>query len=156
MNARAAALLLGLLATLPAHGQPLPRPPGWATDPTFLGRWQAHSTAGAAILNVLSVRPERVRWGTPYNGFCSSAYSVQRLPDGHGTYPDNLLPPATPSDLTYAVVRLTLEPSPCRTGDAVLQLAVPHDGSRRVFVTTYAADGRLTGWYGELTPILGQ
>ncbi|MFM9109189.1 MAG: hypothetical protein ACKOPN_01050 [Prochlorococcaceae cyanobacterium] len=141
--ARAAALLLGLLAARPAAAQPLPRPPGWASDTTFLGRWQAHSTAGAAVLDVLSVRPERVRWGTPFNGFCSSAYSVQRLADGRGR----------PG---YSTVRLTLEPRPCRSGDAVLELAVALDGSRRAEVSTYAADGRLIGWYGELTPILGR
>ncbi|MEB3165788.1 MAG: hypothetical protein VKO65_03880 [Cyanobacteriota bacterium] len=116
----------------------------------LIGRWQGQSTAGMAVLEVLTITPRRVRWGNAYNGRCDSAYSAEVLPSGRGTYPDNLTPPLQPSELDYRVVRLTLRPGPCPTGDAVLQLAMPRDGSDRIFVNSYGRDGQLTGWYGEL------
>ena len=105
-----------------------------------------------AVLDVLTLTPERVRWGNAFNGRCDRAYAVEELPTGQGTYPDNLVPPASPTDLRFRVVRLRLEPGPCGR-DAVLQLAVPQDGSDRLFVNSYAGDGSLTGWYGELNRV---
>ena len=102
-----------------------------------------------AVLDVLSLTPERVRWGNAYNGRCDRAYVLEELPPGNGTYPDNLVPPASPTDLRFRVVRLRLEPGPCGR-DAMVQLAIPLDGSDRMFVNSYAVDGSLTGWYGEL------
>lgn len=131
------ALLLAGLGT-PALATPLP-----------FGRWRAQSTAGMAVLDVLTLTPYLVRWGNAFNGRCDRAYTVEELPSGQGTYPDNLVPPAAPTDLRFRVVRLRLQPGPCGH-DAALQLAVPLDGSDRLFVNSYAGDGSLTGWYGEL------
>ncbi|EAQ69661.1 hypothetical protein SynRS9909_02085 [Synechococcus sp. RS9909] len=45
----------------------LPRvaPDEWAGDNMDPGRWKANSTAGRAVVNVLTVEPTRLRWGTP-------------------------------------------------------------------------------------------
>jgi hypothetical protein len=152
-----AAIALVLQAALPAPA-PAATLPQAAPSPAairdslapLIGRWQGQSTAGMAVLEVLTITPWRVRWGNAFNGRCDSAYSAQVLPTGRGTYPDNLTPPLQPSDLDYRVVRLTLRPGPCPNGDAVLQLAMPRDGSDRIFVNSYGRDGQLTGWYGEL------
>jgi len=132
----------------------IPKPPGWDTDNFFLGRWQGESTAGRAVIDVLTVEPNRIRWGNKANGLCDSDYSVQQLPWGrNGRYPDQLVPPSQPTDLVFGVARLTLQPGPCRTGDGVIQLAMPLDGSRALEVVTYDAGGRLTGQYGTFTPL---
>lgn len=117
---------------------------------TLIGRWQGQSTAGMAVLEVLTITPERVRWGNAFNGRCDSTYRAEVLPNGRGSYPDNLTPPLQPTGLEYRVVRLTLTPGPCASGDAMLQLAMPLDGSDRLFVNSYDRQGQLTGWYGEL------
>ena len=89
-----------------------------------------------------------------FRSICESDYSVETLPWGrNGRYPDQLLPPAQPTDLVFGVSRLTLQPGPCRTGDAVIQLAMPLDGSNALEVVTYDAAGNLTGSYGVLTPL---
>lgn len=125
------------------------KPKGWEFDNFFLGRWQGQSTAGQAVIDVLTVEPNRIRWGNPINGICDSDYSVMQLPWGrHGRYPDQLVPPSAPSDLVFGVVRLTLQPGPCSTGDAVIQLAIPLDGSSALEVVTYNAKGQLIGQYG--------
>ena len=125
------------------------KPKGWAHDNFFLGRWQGQSTAGQAVIDVLTVEPNRIRWGNAINGICDSDYSVQQLPWGrNGRYPDQLVPPSAPSQLVFGVVRLTLQPGPCRTGDAVIQLAMPLDGSSALEVVTYNAKGQLIGQYG--------
>lgn len=125
------------------------KPQGWATDNFFLGRWQGQSTAGQAVIDVLTVEPNRIRWGNPINGICDSDYSVANLPWGrNGRYPDQLVPPSQPMDLVFGVVRLTLRPNPCSTGDAVIQLAMPLDGSSALEVVTYNAKGQVTGSYG--------
>ena len=130
------------------------KPPGWDTDNFFLGRWQGESTAGRAVIDVLTVEPNRIRWGNKANGVCDSDYSVQQLPWGrNGRYPDQLVPPSASSDLVFGVARLTLQPGPCRTGDGVIQLAMPLDNSRALEVVTYDAGGRLTGQYGAFTPL---
>lgn len=46
------------------------------------------------------------------------------------------------------MVRLTLQPAPCSTGDAVIQLAIPLDGTSALEVVTYNAKGQLIGQYG--------
>ena len=56
------------------------KPKGWDSDNVFLGRWQGNSTAGRAVLEVLTVAPNRVRWGNAANGICDSDYSVEHLP----------------------------------------------------------------------------
>ena len=130
------------------------KPAGWATDNFYLGRWQGQSTAGRAVIDVLTVEPNRIRWGNSFNGVCDGDYSVAVLPWGrNGRYPDQLVPPDRPTDLVYGVVRLTLQPGPCRTGDAVIQLARPLDGSSVLEVVTYNAKGDLTGSYGAFTPL---
>ena len=130
--------------------QPLSKPNGWAGDNVNLGQWEGESTAGMAVIDVLSVEPNRVHWGNAANGVCDSDYTVENLPWGrNGTYPDQLIPPAEPTDLVFAVTRLKLEPKPCATGDAVIQLAVPLDGSNRMEVVTYDAKGNVTGQYGS-------
>lgn len=130
------------------------KPQGWATDNMFFGRWQGLSTAGMAVIGVLNVEPDRVRWGNAANGICDSGYTVEQLPWGRkGTYPDQLVPPSEPTDLTFAVARLTLKPKPCSTGDAVIQLAMPLDGSSELEVNTYDAKGQLSGSYGRFEPI---
>ena len=53
----------------------------------------------------------------------------------------------------YGVARLTLKPKTCSTGDAVIQLAMPLDGSNTLQVNTYDAQGQLTGSYGSFEPI---
>jgi hypothetical protein len=127
------------------------KPRGWASDNIYLGRWQAGSTAGRANLDVLTVEPNRLRWGNGLNGICDSDYSVQFLPWGrNGRFPDQLVPPSSPTDLIYGVVRLTLQPGPCPTGAAVLQLAVPLDGSNAMQVVTYDASGKVIGNYPDL------
>lgn len=129
------------------------KPAGWATDNMYLGRWQGQSTAGRAVIDVLTVEPNRIRWGNSFNGVCDSDYSVAFLPWGrNGHYPDQLVPPSQPTDLVVGVVRLTLQPGPCPTGDAVIQLAMPLDGSSALEVVTYNAKGDLTGSYGAFTP----
>lgn len=128
-----------------------PKPEGWATDNVYLGRWEAGSTAGRAILDVLTLEPNRVRWGSDRNGICDSDYSVKILPWGrNGRFPDQLIPPSSPTDLVYGVVRLTLKPGPCQTGDAVIQLAVPLDGSNAMQVVTYDTKGTMNGNYPDL------
>lgn len=128
----------------------IPKPPAWSTDNVYLGRWQGLSTAGMSVIGVLTVEPNRIRWGNPTNGICDSDYTVDILPWGRqGTYPDQLVPPSQPTDLVYGVARLTLKPKPCSTGDAVLQLAMPLDGSNNLQVNTYDAKGQLTGSYGS-------
>lgn len=125
------------------------KPKGWDSDNFFLGRWQGQSTAGRAVLDVLTVEPNRIRWGNPINGICDSDYSVVNLPWGrNGRYPDQLVPPRQPTDLVFGVARLTLKPGPCSTGVAVIQLAMPLDGSSALEVVTYNAKGKLTGQYG--------
>ena len=141
---------------LPANAKPAAtlKPAGWATDNMYLGRWQGQSTAGRAVIDVLTVEPNRIRWGNSYNGACDSDYSVAFLPWGrNGRYPDQLVPPSQPTDLVVGVVRLTLQPGPCPTGDAVIQLAMPLDGSSALEVVTYNAKGELTGSYGAFTPL---
>ena len=120
----------------------------------FLGRWQGNSTAGRAVLDVLSVEPTRVRWGNELNGVCDSDYSVEQRPWGrNGRFPDQLIAPTAPTDLVYAVVRLTLEPDPCSTGVAVIQLAKPLDGSDTLQVVTYDAKGAVRGQYPDVTAL---
>ena len=132
-----------------AKKQPIPKPHGWATDNFNLGKWQGESTAGMAVIGVLTIEPNRVRWGNQANGICDSDYSVENLPWGqNGTYPGQLVPPSKPTDLVYAVTRLILDPKPCSTGDAVIQLAVPLDGSNSMEVITYDAKGNQTGDFG--------
>jgi len=127
------------------------KPEGWATDNIYLGNWRANSTAGRAILDVLTVEPNRVSWGSDLNGICESDYSVEVMPWGrNGRFPDQLVPPRTPTDLVYGVVRLTLQPGPCKSGDAILQLAVPMDGSNAMQVVTYDANGNMNGNYPDL------
>ena len=130
------------------------KPKGWDSDNIFLGRWQGNSTAGRAVLEVLTVAPNRVRWGNAANGICDSNYSVEQLPWGrNGRFPDQLVPPSEPSDLVYGVVRLTLDPRPCNTGVAVIQLAKPLDGSEALQVVTYDAQGDVRGNYPDLTAL---
>ena len=132
------------------------KPKGWDSDNIFLGRWQGNSTAGRAVLEVLTVAPNRVRWGNAANGICDSDYSVEHLPWGRkGRFPDQLVPPSQPSDLVYAVVRLTLQPRPCSTGVAVIQLARPLDDSDSLQVVTYDAKGEMRGNYPGLTELPG-
>ncbi len=132
----------------------IPKPQGWATDNFLLGRWQGQSTAGRAVIDVLTVEPDRIRWGNQANGRCDSDYSVEHLPWGRGgRYPDQLVPPSQPTEVVVGVARLTLKPSPCSTGDAVIQLAMPLDGSGELEVVTYDARGKLTGQYGVFTPL---
>ena len=134
-----------------ASGEP-DKPKDWARDNFYLGRWKANSTAGRAVVDVLSVEPNRIRWGTPANGICESDYSVKVLPWGrNGAFPDQLVPPNEPSDLVFGVARLTLFPKPCPTGDAVVQLAVPLDGSNRLAMNTYDSNVKLTAQYPDLT-----
>ena len=133
------------------------KPKGWGSDNVFLGRWQGNSTAGRAVLEVLSVEPRRVRWGNAANGVCDSDYSVEKLPsEPNGRFPDQLIAPTGPTDLVYAVVRLTLEPDPCPTGVAVIQLAKPLDGSETLQVVTYNAEGAVRGQYSDLTALGGE
>jgi hypothetical protein len=130
------------------------KPPGWETDNVFLGRWLGETRAGRAVIEVLTVEPHRIRWGNAFNGICESDYSVEQLPWGrNGRYPDQLVPPSQPTDRVFGVVRLTLQPGACATGDAVIQLAMPLDGSGALEVVTYGADGRLIGQYGVFTPL---
>lgn len=132
------------------------KPKGWEGDNVFLGRWQGNSTAGRAVLEVLTVEPNRVRWGNAANGICDSDYSVEQLPWGrNGRFPDQLVPPSEPSDLVYGVVRLTLHPRPCNTGVAVIQLARPLDDSDSLQVVTYDAKGEMRGNYPGLTELPG-
>jgi hypothetical protein len=135
-------------------GAAVPKPKGWQSDNFYLGRWQGQSTAGRAVIDVLTVEPDRIRWGNTANGLCDSDYSVQTLPWGrNGRYPDQLVPPRQPSDLVFGVTRLTLRPSACATGVAVIQLAMPLDGSSALEVVTYDAKGQLTGSYGVFRPL---
>jgi len=66
------------------------------------------------------------------------------MPPGKGTYPDNRVPPASPTDLRFRVVRLGLEPGPCGR-EAMVQMATPLDGDDCMFVNNYAGDGSFTG-----------
>jgi len=128
---------------------PVAKPKGWESDNFFLGHWQGQSTAGRAVIDGLTVSPNRIRWGNAINGICDSDYSVANLPWGrNGRYPDQLVPPKQPTDLVFGVARLTLRPGPCATGVAVIQLAMPLDGSNALEVVTYAANGQLIGQYG--------
>lgn len=132
----------------------VPKPKGWEHDNVFLGRWLGETTAGRAVIEVLTVEPNRIRWGNTTNGQCDSDYSVEILPWGrNGRHPDQLVPPRQPSDLVFGVARLTLQPGPCSTGDAVIQLAMPLDGSGALEVVTYGTGGRLIGQYGTFTPL---
>ena len=132
---------------------PIPKPPGWSTDNFYLGRWQGLSTAGMAVIDVLTVEPNRVSWGNRANGLCDSDYAVKFLPWGrNGTFPHQLTPPTQPSDLIYGVVQLTLQPRPCRTGAAVIQLAMPLDGSHAPEVVTLDSTGKPTGYFGAFQP----
>ena len=127
------------------------KPKGWEGDNVFLGRWQGNSTAGRAVLEVLTVEPNRVRWGNAANGICDSDYSVEQLPWGrNGRFPDQLVPPTQPTDLVFAVARLTLKPGPCKPGVAMIQLAKPLDGSDALQVVTYDAQGDVRGNYPDL------
>lgn len=138
----------------PAAPAGIPKPKGWETDNVFLGRWQGQSTAGRAVIDVLTVEPLRVRWGNTANGICDSDYNVEQLPWGrNGRYPDQLVPPSQPTDLVFGVARLTLVPRPCGRGDAVIQLAMPLDGSSALEVVTYDASGEVTGKYGAFSPV---
>ena len=119
----------------------LAKPPGWESDNVFLGRWQGESTAGRAVIDVLTLEPNRIRWGNAFNGVCDSDYSVE------------ILASRQPGEPVSGVVRLTLQPGHCATGDAVIQLAMPPDGSSGLEVVTYGADGRLIGQYGAFTPL---
>lgn len=131
----------------------VPKPHGWATDNVYLGRWQGLSTAGMAVIDVLTVEPNRVRWGNTANGICDSDYAVQFLPWGrNGTFPHQLSPPLEPTDLIYGVVQLTLKPKPCSTGVAVIQLAMPLDGSQAPDVVTLDATGQPNGYFGAFQP----
>ncbi len=130
------------------------KPKGWDSDNFFLGRWQGNSTAGRAVIDVLSVEPNRVRWGNAANGICDSDYSVEQLPWGrNGRFPDQLIPPTEPTDLVYGVVRLTLQPRPCDSGVAMVQLAKPLDGSGSLQVVTYDAKGSTRGNFPDLTEL---
>jgi hypothetical protein len=124
----------------------------WGTaNNTFLGRWKANSTAGQAVLKVLTIEPNRVRWGTVMNGACDSTYSVKILPQQrNGRFPDQLVPPSSPSNLEYRVARLTLKPGPCNTRDAVVQLAMPMDDTNTLQVVTYDDKGNMIGNYPDL------
>ena len=136
------------------HTPPNPKPPGWATNNVYLGRWRGLSPAGMAVIGVLTVEPNRIRWGHQAHGLCDSDYQVEPLTGGrHGTYPDQLEPPSPPTDLVDGVVRLSLKPRPCSSGDAVIQLAVSLDGSNHLQVNTYDANGKLMGRYGSFEPI---
>ena len=127
----------------------IPKPKYWASHNIFLGRWQGQSTAGRAVLDVLSVEPNRVRWGNKANGICDSDYSVKTLPSVPGGHdPDQLVPSRKPTERGYAITRLTLKPRPCSTGAAVIQLAMPLDHSDHLKVVTYGADGTTIGHYG--------
>lgn len=80
------------------------------------------------------------------NGPCHSYYSVEQLPWGcDGRSPDQQVSPTQPTALTYSFVRLTLQPQPCNTGVAVIQLAKPMDGSGSLQVLTYDAEGAMQG-----------
>ncbi len=143
----------------PSAQAAIPKPKGWANDNFFLGRWQGQSTAGRAVIDVLTVEPNRIRWGNKANGICDSDYSVENLPWGrNGRYPDQLVPPSQPTDLVFGVARLTLRPGPCSTGDAVIQLAMPLDGSSALEVVTYDAKGQVIGKFGafERLPAAGR
>ena len=93
------------------------------------------------MIEVLTLEPNRIRWGNAFNGVCDSDYSVE------------ILSPRQPSEPLSGMVRLTLQPGPCATGDAVVELALPADGSSGLEVVTYGADGRLIGQYGTFTPL---
>lgn len=132
----------------------IPKPHGWPTDNFYLGRWQGQSTAGMAVIDVLNVEPNRIRWGNKANGICDSDYSVEHLPWGrNGRYPDQLVPPSQPTDLVIGVSRLTLRPTPCSTGVAVIQLAMPLDGSSQLEVVTYNSGGKVIGSFGAFRPL---
>ncbi len=79
--------------------------------PLLSGRRRGLSSAGMAVLDVLTLTPERVRWGNAYKGRCYSAYTLVELPPGKGTYPDNLVPPASPTDIRFRVVRRSWSPA---------------------------------------------
>ncbi len=147
-------LLVLLLVAAAPQAQADAKPKGWATDNFFLGRWQANSTAGRAVLGVLTVEANRVHWGNPANGICDSDYNVTQLPWGrNGRFPDQLVPPSEPTDLVYGVVRLTLQPQACASGDAMVQLAKPLDGSNTLQVVSYDAQGQMIGNYPGLVRI---
>lgn len=116
------------------HTPAIPKPPGWATDNFYLGRWQGLTTAGMDVNGVLTVEPNRIRFGNQPNGICESDYTVKFLP--------------MTTNLRSGVVQLTLQPGPCRTGTAVIQLAMPLDGSHALEVVTLDATGKPTGYFG--------
>lgn len=103
------------------------------------------------MLNVLTIEPNRVRWGTAMSGTCNNTYSVKILPkQRNGRFPDQLVPPSSPSNLEYRVARLTLKPGSCNTRDAVVQLAMPMDNTNALQVVTYDATGNMIGNYPDL------
>ena len=51
------------------------------------------------------------------------------------------------------MARLTLRPEACSTGAAVIQLAMPLDGSSALELVTYDAEGKVIGKYPDLTPL---
>ena len=103
------------------------------------------------MLNVLTIEPNRARWGTAMNGTCNNTYSVKILPkQRNGRFPDQLVPPSSPSNLEYRVARLTLKPGSCNTRDAVVQLAMPMDNTNALQVVTYDATGNMIGNYPDL------
>lgn len=139
---------------------PIAKPPGWERDNRFLGRWLGESRAGRAVIEVLTVEPHRIRWGNAANGICDGDYSVELLPrDGRGPAPNPDPEPGLPlrpsGDRGFRVARLTLRPGPCSTGDAVIELAMPLQGSGELEVVTYGVDGRLIGQYGGFTRLGG-
>ena len=88
------------------------------------------------------------------NGICDSDYNVTQLPWGrNGHFPDQLVPPSEPTDLVYGVVRLTLQPQASASGDAMVQLAKPLDGSNTLQVVSYDAQGQMIGNYPGLVRI---
>ena len=128
--------------------------PGPKLDNGFLGRWQGNSTAGRAVLGVLTIEPKRVRWGTAMNGICDSKYSVEKLPRGqNGRFSDQLVRPTEPSNLVFENVRLTPQPDPCTTGVAMIKLAKPLDGSDSIEMVTYDTKGSVLGNYPDLTAV---
>ena len=120
------------------HSPVIPKPPGWATDNVYLGRWQGLTTAGMDVNGVLTVEPNRIRLGNQPNGICESDYTVNNLPKT--------------TNLRYGGVQLTLQPWPCRTGTAVIQLTMPLDGSHALEVVTLDATGKPTGYFSAFQP----
>ncbi|QNI85660.1 hypothetical protein SynPROS71_01879 [Synechococcus sp. PROS-7-1] len=70
------------------------------------------------------MEPDRVQWGRALNGIDESDESV---------------------------VRLTLKPGPSKSGDVVLQLAKPTDGSNEIQMVTYDTNSNMNGNNRDLT-----